>query len=78
MAEYDSFSDADDYIREVDKFPEKIDFARSLQCVEYYHKTLFEVTWFYFVCIPLLTIYIQQCLLLQGILTTAKSRGVIV
>ena len=77
MAEDNSFSDADDYIREVDKFPEKIDFARSLQCVEFYHKTLFEVRGF-ILCAYIVDVYIQQCLLLQGILMTAKSMAIIV
>ena len=48
MAEQISFSDADDYIRQVDKFPEKIDLCQSLKCVEYYRKTLFEVCGFIF------------------------------
>ena len=53
MEEQNSFSDADDYIRQVDKFPEKIDFSQSLNCVEYYRKTLFEVCGFIFVDVGL-------------------------
>ena len=77
MAEDNSFLDADDYIRDVDKFPEKIDYARSLQSVEFYRKTLFEVRGF-ILCAYIVDVYIQQGLLLQGILTTAKSMGIIV
>ena len=43
MAENKGFSDPSEYISIIEKFPEKIDYAKSLQSVEYYHKTLFEV-----------------------------------
>ena len=43
MAENKAFSDPSEYISTIEKFPEKIDYTKSLQSVEYYRKTLFEV-----------------------------------
>ena len=43
MEENQTFSDPADYISSVEKFPERVDLNKSLESLEYYHKTLFEV-----------------------------------
>ena len=48
MEENQTFSDPADYISSVEKFPERVDLNKSLESVEYYHKTLFEVGGFIF------------------------------
>ena len=48
MDENQTFSDPADYIKSVEKFPERVDLNKSLDSVEYYHKTLFEVGGFIF------------------------------
>ena len=43
MAVNKEFSDASDYIQEVTKLPECIDFKAALAAIKKYHSTIFEV-----------------------------------
>ena len=61
MGENNTFSDPADYISVIDKFPERIDYAKSLESVKYYRKTLFEVCGFVLSIFWLVSGNIQHC-----------------